>query len=102
MYEHLSKFTFSSLNLPICCKSRFFKFAQTPYYSRSLDYAILLYESLLIIFFSRITTFFRASIDFLKENFEKNEIFKILDFVKFLASGVQPSREVLPQLQAID
>ena len=53
-------------------------------------------------FFSRITTFFRASIDFLKENFEKNEIFKIFDFVKFLASGVQPSSLFSPQLEAID
>ena len=53
-------------------------------------------------FVSRITTFFRASIDFLKENFEKNEIFKIFDFVKFLASGTQSSSQVLPQLEAID
>ena len=56
----------------------------------------------MLCIFYRITNFFRAPIDFLKENFEKNKIFKIFDFVKFLASGVQPSREVSPQLEAID
>ena len=42
-------------------------------------------------FYSRINTFFRTSIDFLIENFQKIEIFKIFNFVKFFASGAQSS-----------
>ena len=55
-----------------------------------------------LCFISRINTFFGTSIDFLSENFEKIEIFKIFDFVKFLASGVQSSSQVSPQLKPID
>ena len=68
--------------LPICRKPRFFKFARTPYYSRAW---IMLFcsRSHCLYFFSRIDTFFRTSIDFLRENFEKIEFFKNFHFRQF-------------------
>ena len=42
-------FDFKSLASSICCRPPEFKFPRTPYYSPSVDEAILLYESLKII-----------------------------------------------------
>ena len=53
-------------------------------------------------FFSRINTFFLTFIVFLKKKLKKSTFSKIFDFINFLASGVQSSCQVLPQLEAID